>query len=216
MKTRFGPRRGTSFEGRRRYGVKTRFGPRRGTSFEGRRHRRRHSRKCERLFILGHETQIVEQRQQLGQHHRHAPPVHAEAPHGGVGVGLGVERRGEPARPFEDLGDAAQVGDRTLRRDGGPVRRRGARPQPLEQTATGPFAELGDRGGEQPVVPRRRLRIDRALQLVEVGTGGHRRAPHADRHACERAGADEGLERALARRRMRRPRCRPAVPAARR
>ena len=148
-----------------------------------------------RPFVERLQTEVVEQRQQLGQCGRRATPVHAEAPLARRRVDVAPERCRQVAARGEQVGDAPDVADGPVRADGRDVRDRCVGADGLEQRAGALLPHLGHERGPQAVRPRRRQLVDRPLEGVEIDDPAAFGAADADRDARQRAGADIGLER---------------------
>ena len=77
------------------------------------------------LLVEGDEAEMVEQREQLGQRHRRAAPVHAHPPLAGLRIEVVAESDGKIVVPRQHLLDPAQIGRRPLGSDRRPDRRPG-------------------------------------------------------------------------------------------
>ena len=122
-----------------------------------------------RLLVEGDEPEVVEQREQLRQRHRRAASVHAHPPLAGVGVEVVAEGDHDVAVAGQHLVDAAEVGDRPFRRDGGAVGRRSGSPGDVEQAMPVALAQFADQRRPEAFGPRDRLLVDGSFEGVEVG-----------------------------------------------
>ena len=122
------------------------------------------------LLVEGDEAEVVEQRQQLGQRHRRAPPVHAHPPLAGWRVEVVAEGDDDVARRRSSTSSRRRRS--ATARSGVTAARYAAgadRPKRVEQPVPAPLAELADQGGAQAFGPRDRLFVDGPLEGVEVG-----------------------------------------------
>ena len=140
------------------------------------------------------QPEVVEQREQRRERRRLALAIDAESPLPRRCVDVVTERRGQLAVAGEERGDAAHVADCPVGRHGRAVGGWGVLPHPVEQGTPAVLTDLRGEGRSEPVGPRRRQVVDRALEGLEIRLALPLGCAHAHGDAGERAGADVRLE----------------------